>query len=290
MTNRSSGDEKLSASRAPSGRLIWSADDWAVREFTCRLGPDDRRFEERHDDVTIAAVIDGTFQYRTAAGSALLCPGAFLLGNAGASFECGHDHGVGDRCIAISFEPALFEEIAATAAGTARYRFRSAMLPAADDLMLPSLDLLRGREMLATEGWILRFVETVVSAESGSAPVSARPSAQDERRITATVRHMEEHAAEPLSLDRLAAVAAMSKYHFLRMFRSILGVTPYQFLLSLRMRRAAAKLDSTEMPISTIAFDEGFGDLSTFNGRFRDLFAMSPGSFRRSRQAAGRAI
>lgn len=285
MKNRSGGDERPFASRAPSGRLIWAADGWAVREFTCRLGPDDRPFEERHDHVTIAAVIDGTFQYRTAAGSALLCPGAFLLGNAGASFECGHDHAVGDRCIAVSLEPALFEEIAATVAGAAGYRFRSAMLPAADDRMLPSLDLLRGREMLATEGWILRFLETVVGTASGSAPVSARPSAQDQRRITAAVRHMEEHAAEPLSLDRLAAIAGMSKYHFLRMFRSILGVTPYQFLLSLRMRRVAAKLDSSEMPISTIAFDEGFGDLSTFNGRFRDLFAKSPGTFRRTRRS-----
>ena len=59
---------------------------------------------------------------------------------------------------------------------------------------------------------------------------------------------------------------------------------PDILLLDLRMRRAAIRLRTTSTPISAIAFDTGFGDLSAFNARFRRVFGMSPGRFRGSRK------
>jgi AraC-like DNA-binding protein len=73
----------------------------------------------------------------------------------------------------------------------------------------------------------------------------------------------------------------MSKYHFLRTFRHVIGLTPYQFLLQLRLRRAAVRLASTAEPVAAIAYDVGFGDLSTFNNRFRAVFGESPLAYRR---------
>ena len=101
--------------RTPSSRTLAQGPDWAVWEVNCTLGPQDRPFEERHEFTSIAAVLRGTFQYRSSHGTELLYPGSFLLGNAGACFECGHDHGTGDHCIAFGFAPSLFEEIAASA-------------------------------------------------------------------------------------------------------------------------------------------------------------------------------
>jgi AraC family transcriptional regulator len=74
----------------------------------------------------------------------------------------------------------------------------------------------------------------------------------------------------------------MSRYHFLRTFRQTLGVTPYQLLLNLRMRRAATALKSTTAPVAAIAYASGFGDLSTFNARFHPVAGMTPRAFRRS--------
>ena len=54
-----------------------------------------------------------------------------------------------------------------------------------------------------------------------------------------------------------------------------------QFLLSVRMRRAAVRLATTAAPVSAIAYETGFGDLSTFNARFRETFETSPTAFRR---------
>jgi len=54
------------------------------------------------------------------------------------------------------------------------------------------------------------------------------------------------------------------------------------------MRRAAVTLCTTRIPIGTVAFDAGFGDLSTFNGRFRDVFGMPPREYRlRHQRRAG---
>jgi len=73
----------------------------------------------------------------------------------------------------------------------------------------------------------------------------------------------------------------MSKYHFLRTFRRAVGLSPWQFLLNERMRRAAYRLATSDEAISTIAFDTGFGDLSTFNNRFRSTFGVRPTDYRR---------
>ena len=73
-----------------------------MHEVVCRAGPSDKPFEERHDGFSLSAVIEGSFTYRSDTGHGLLYPGAMLLGNNGGCFECGHAHGVGDRCVSLN--------------------------------------------------------------------------------------------------------------------------------------------------------------------------------------------
>jgi AraC-like DNA-binding protein len=270
---------------APTVRAIARGDGWRVSEFTCHLGPGDRRFEERHEDVAISAVVEGAFQYRSVTGRALLSPGSLLLGNPGACFECGHDHGRGDRCIGFHFAPGLFEEIAAAVAGSHRFRFKTPMLPAIRELAGPVVEAemeARSGNRIAWDELAIRLAETVLTALSGVDGATRAPSPRDERRISNVLRHIEEHFDQPLDLTDLAGLAFMSKYHFLRTFRRTVGVTPSRYLLGVRVRRAAVALCATPVPVATIAFDAGFGDLSTFNRHFRQAFGVSPAAFRRA--------
>ena len=270
--------------------MISKGDDWSIAEYPCDAGPHDHPFEETHKQFTIAAVVEGSFSYRTKAGSALLYPGAIMLGNFGECFQCGHDHSVGDRCVALHFAPEFFAEIAATVAGCGLYTFPAPMLP----MVAPLTPLVVRLETLAAgacpleiEEMVTRVGEAILATLSGHTKVCQRVSARDERRIAQVVRYIEDHAAEQLDLDGLAKVAAMSKYHFLRTFERIVGVPPYQFLLFVRMRRAAVRLVTSSETVSTIAFEAGFGDLSTFNKRFRDVFGMTPRAHRRQGTAPG---
>ena len=99
-----------------------SGTGWRVSDVVCSAGPHDRPFEEQHDATCLAVVMRGTFQYRSSLGAAVLAPGAVLLGNAGACFECGHEHGAGDRCLAFHLTPDYLDAIAAVVPG-ARAQF-----------------------------------------------------------------------------------------------------------------------------------------------------------------------
>jgi AraC-like DNA-binding protein len=274
---------------APVARPMSARQQWRVTEYVCTAGPADRPFQESHDQVTIAAVIEGSFNYRGDTGRAVLYPGTFLLGNAGACYECGHDHSTGDRCVALQVDPQYFSEVAASIAGSSRFTFPTAMLPAVPRV-IPWLVWAEARaasaDDLEIDETVPRLLETVIESLSGPARRPARVSARDERRVRDVLSYIEVHAEESLNLNLLAGIAAMSKYHFLRTFRHAVGMTPHQFLLSVRMRRAAVRLATTAEPVSAVAFGAGFGDLSTFNARFRDAFGVSPTAYRRQQRAA----
>lgn len=276
-------DDNLRTGGAPVAQTLAEGREWRVSEYICSAGPADRPFEERHEQVTIAAVVEGTFNYRADTGRAVLHPAALLFGNFGTCYECGHDHSSGDRCIAFHFAPDYFAEVAASIAGSSRFTFPTAMLPAVPKV-LPWLVRIEARastaEHLEIDEAVPSLIEAVIGAVSSATPSLVRVSARDERRVGEARRYIELHAEYALDLNTLAGVAAVSKYHFLRTFRRVVGMTPYQFLLSVRLRRAAVRLATSSAPVSAIAFEAGFGDLSTFNGRFRDVFGMSPTVYR----------
>jgi AraC family transcriptional regulator len=268
----------------PDARLIASSAEWSICEYTCRAGPCDQPFEERHEGFTIAAVVEGSFTYTTDAGRTQLHPGAWLLGNHNTCFECGHDHSSGDRCIAFHYTPAFFAEISASVAGRSRYSFSAAILPAIKQLM-PAMagveGIASGASSLRIDEAVAQLAEKIIATSSGRTASSVLISAREERRLADVLQYVEDHASEPLGLTALASIAGVSKYHFLRIFRRTVGMPPYQFLLMVRMRRAALRLAMTSQTVASIAFDTGFGDLSTFNKQFRELFGMSPMAYRR---------
>src|SRR5689334_353398 len=101
----------------PSIRMLAEGAGWRVAEVTCRAGSQDRAYQEQHGWTCIAAVLEGTFQYRAASGQALMTPGSLLLGNAGACFECGHPHSRGDRCVAFHLSPDFIADTAGALRG-----------------------------------------------------------------------------------------------------------------------------------------------------------------------------
>jgi hypothetical protein len=74
-------------------------------------------------------VTEGTFQYRSTLGSAVLAPGALLLGNDRHAFECRHEHGTGDRCLSFRLTPEFLEGVVAAIPGVRRAVFSAPLLP-----------------------------------------------------------------------------------------------------------------------------------------------------------------
>jgi AraC-like DNA-binding protein len=267
-------------------KTLASGPGWYVSDVVCTAAAGDRPFEEEHRSFCVAAVTRGTFRYRTRQGTAMLAPGAILLGNPGACYECGHEHGAGDRCLSFHFSPAYLERVVAALPGAKRLGFADPCLPPLSALAPLLAEAEAARETGdgdAFEELGLRIAGAVVAAAAGSSTAARAPSRRDQKRVAEAVRLIELHAERPLSLTGLAGGTATSPYHFLRIFRRVAGMTPYQFLLRTRLHRAAVQLRSSDVAISTIAFDAGFNDLSTFNRRFRREMGEAPGAYRARR-------
>jgi AraC family transcriptional regulator len=272
--------------------LLASGRGWRVEDVRCTSGPRDRAFEEQHDGMCIAVVTSGTFTYRTTQGTAVLAPGATLLGNDGHCFECGHDHGVGDRSLSFRFVPEFVESVLAELPGARQLAFTLPTLPPLPELIPVVADALAardGRGETSFEELALSLVAKVGTALTGMGSsargrqLARHPSHRDQRRVTEALRRIEAQCDQPLSLQQLASEAAMSPYHFLRTFRAVAGMAPHQFLLHTRLQRVAVRLRCSSDTISAIALEAGFSDLSTFNRRFRRLLGASPGAYRASR-------
>jgi AraC family transcriptional regulator len=269
----------------PRPRRIAHQRQWSLTEYVCTAGPHDRPFEERHDRVTVALVTAGTFRYRTRTGEGLLYPGAFLLGNAGACYECGHEHSRGDRCIALHIDRELFAEIASGSSGSNRCKFRCAMLPAVSELASISVSLQQASSpdsLLALEETVLGAIGTVVRAVGTNHTPPRRPGPAATRRMAAVFDCIDTRLGSDLNLDELSALVAMSKYHLLRTFKQASGMPPHQYILGRRLRTAATELRTTKKPVARIALDYGFGDLSTFNHYFRRVMGATPTAYRSS--------
>jgi AraC family transcriptional regulator len=263
-----------------SSKLLASGRGWTVEEVVCTAGPCDPPFEERHELVCIAAVTSGVFQYRSSQGSATLAPGALLLGNEGSCFECSHEHGVGDRCLSFHFMPKYFEDVVAAIPGVRHAAFTVPRLPPSTSLLPLIAAAETAEDGMALEEIAVRFAGAVVATLTHPGRFAATVSRRDERRVGEALHRIAAQSDETMTLAALAREAAMSPYHFLRVFRSVVGMTPHQFILGQRFRRAAVQLRRSTKSISTIAYDAGFNDLSTFNRRFRRIMGTTPSAYR----------
>ncbi|HZX97280.1 MAG TPA: AraC family transcriptional regulator [Myxococcales bacterium] len=86
--------------------------------------------------------------------------------------------------------------------------------------------------------------------------------------------------AEPLDLRALAREAALSPFHFLRLFRAAFGVTPHQYLTRVRLE-AARRLLLADAPVTHVCFEVGFQSLGSFSALFARKTGMAPTAFRR---------
>jgi AraC-like DNA-binding protein len=86
---------------------------------------------------------------------------------------------------------------------------------------------------------------------------------------------------ETLALEELAAVAGMSRYHFVRAFSRAVGMTPHAWQIDLRIRRARRLLDQG-VPLADAALQLGFADQSHFQRAFKQRVAATPGEYRRT--------
>ena len=258
-----------------------AGDDWAVEDVVCTSGPGDAAFEERHERYRIALVGAGTFRCRATTGRGLLTPGSLLLGNAGDCFECGHEHGTGDRCLAFAYSRETFEQLAFEAGVRGRARLRALSIPplrALAPLVAEACTAWVAPERVAASAWEELGVRLAAAAAQSAADPARLPRnpANAERGIARAVRLIENDPCAPLRLQTLANEARLSRFHFVRTFARVTGLTPHKYVARARLRSAAVRLASNDARVIDVALDCGYRDISNFNHAFRAEFGAAP--------------
>ena len=108
------------------------------------------------------------------------------------------------------------------------------------------------------------------------------------RRVVQAKCYIDEHYAGPLDIKAMAGEACFSPFHFLRLFKSIYGKTPHQYLTHVRMMHAR-RLLAAGSSVQDACFSVGFESVSSFTGLFKKLTGVAPSIYvtkQRLRQAA----
>jgi AraC-like DNA-binding protein len=111
-------------------------------------------------------------------------------------------------------------------------------------------------------------------------PQARSPTPRDPARVARVLRLLESSAAEPHSLADLAQVAGTSSYHFLRTFKAVTGSPRINGSCAHGCAPQRSALASDRRPVTEIALDVGFDDLSNFIRSFRAEFGLSPSRYR----------
>ncbi|UBF30485.1 AraC family transcriptional regulator (plasmid) [Kovacikia minuta CCNUW1] len=104
--------------------------------------------------------------------------------------------------------------------------------------------------------------------------------------LTLVKDYIRAHLHQDLKLDEIAAIAQLSPYHFLRLFKQRVGITPYQYILRCRIDQAKYLLQRSELTIAEIAVKTGFCDQSHLTRYFKRITGMTPKQLLQLRSAS----
>jgi AraC-like DNA-binding protein len=247
----------------------------AVNEDSCAADPAGPVAQWTYETAAIGFVTSGWFEYASEDRTALAAPGSVILGNAGEPFSVRHVDARGNRRLVVSFERTLLEEVANEAGLCPRFE-NIALAPSRTATRM--FGLIRGLSRPGGKDLLYPLAHAALTARENRAP--ERVSQRDRQRVQDAVSHIEANFGDACTVQTLADVARLSRFHFVRMFGAVVGQSPNQYLINIRMRAASDRLLASKTPITQIAFDVGFNDISHFYSCFRDAFGCTPRQWR----------
>jgi AraC family transcriptional regulator len=261
----------------------------SIYDARCNAGPGEKPYAEVYRRHSLAFVRRGSFGCRTLGRSHELVAGAVLVGRPGQEYTATHEHhACGDECLSLKLSPGLAESLGAGEAAWALGR-----VPPLPQLMVLgelAQAAVEGRSDLGADEAALAFAGKFAETVRGKGPGESTTTAADRRRAVEAALWLEANAAEDLALESTARVAGLSPFHFLRVFSRVLGVTPHQYLVRTRLRRAARLLAEGGRAVTDVALEVGFEDLSNFVRSFRRAAGVSPRAFRRAARAERKIV
>lgn len=263
-----------------------------------------RHFWQGTGMLSIKSFVSGEAYYQVGSAAYRLDASSYLILNDGQDYAVTVDSPAPTESFCVFFSPSLAADVFhslthgddalltnPSSAGSLPEFFEHTFPH--DALLSPSLNALRVAfhqrqgDAVWLDEQLRRLLERLMHAHrltlKDTIRVSAsRPATREElyRRLHIARDFIVAHSAESSDIEAIAHAASLSPNHLIRSFRDLFGCTPHQYLVNLRLRRAADLLRTTSLPITDICFIVGYTSLTSFIGAFRQRYGMSPGAYR----------
>ena len=127
--------------------------------------------------------------------------------------------------------------------------------------------------------WQIMY-ENISAASAGQ---SCQSDIQEQARLQIMLQYIHENYQKSLTLDDLTHLVSLSKSSILNLFNKYVNMSPIDYVIHYKLKQAAHLLDTTENSISYIAQNTGFNNAGYFCRKFKDVFKLTPGQYRKTR-------
>ncbi|MCB0624327.1 MAG: helix-turn-helix transcriptional regulator [Saprospiraceae bacterium] len=263
-----------------------------------------REFQKQVPDsgLSIKLAVAGQEHYEIGSRSYTVSPEQYLVVNRHQSFECHFQSREIVEAFCLYIGPDIVQEVQAhlqapeilqtdeaEASPGGELRFFENTFRLGDNPLGLFLEKLRYRLLhhappsgQLPEAAFFRLSELLIRHQSQVARQidrlpSAKPATREElfRRLSIAHSYIHDHYRDPIQLEQVSRAAAVSKFHLLRTFKTVYGITPYQLVLQLRLQAAKTMLGQ-DRKLEEIAFDLGFSDRRAFTKAYKKAFGRPP--------------
>lgn len=243
--------------------------------------------------LSLKTVIRGSATWETAAGRFEMSPGAVLIVNDGEEYAITIDALQPVETFCVFFARGFVEDACRSMLGGS-----AALLDRPDAPPIhfyervqhagPMTAIVEWMRQETTEGGLVRLAEELVRTQRDVAArverlPALRAATREElhRRVQRGVEFIHANFSERIALADVAGAAALSPFHFHRLFSAIHGLPPHRYLTRLRLAHARSLLRATDRSMADIALECGFESVTSFSSLFKRTIGLPPARFRR---------
>jgi len=271
--------------------ILHQSDNYKVSNYTCHCNTCSVTKPEYNESFCISFVQKGYFEYRSFRRAEEMHAGRILLSKAGYEHVTKHIDNQPDITTEFEFTAGFFKAIQSQY-GEGSWFLRNNDVHSVVLYSQPTDEYLHDAirrqlngsyDALAVDELVFQLLDIIMlKLSKGETATLLSPNLIKNHLVTIerAKEYILEHFKESISLETLAAYCYVSPFHFSRIFKTVLKMTPHQFLLGTRMEHAKALLFTTTLPVSDIAFECGFNSPEHFVTSFKQTFRQTPSLFR----------
>ena len=274
--------------------ILHQSDLYKITDFRCHCNVCSVSDPEYNESLCFSFIRKGFFGYRTFRRNDEVHAGRVLISKPGYEHIASHIDGQPDITTVFEFTVDFFRKI------QEQYKQPGWFLKNNDihSLLLqsnPELDYLHNRiwkkvgkgnaANLQIDEMVIELLEKTIDilTSSKEIPIVADSLKQYHLRTVENARvYIFENFSQDISLQQLAKHCLVSPFHFSRIFKTIMNISPYQYLTEVRLNHAKVLLTTSEQSITDIAFACGFNSVEHFATAYRYRYHAGPSKFRTS--------